>query len=489
MNQNYSIVVFPFLKTYGATDLGNLTFRSTQETDDLPEEQANSVKEIAQLLFLKDDLAIDNASYAIAPYIDINIPPDFISHLANIQAVVTYVYSTPHDTLGDPFLTSEHSSMVIFSPSRVFPSLVRPDFNVTPTEDRDELSLDSAGYASGYSGLYNFQHHFWVVPGSHLYGPTPHLTLNISQDLYNDILRFSGHHHHRLLLELLKKPENAFSTRVFTALRWHNNANLEANDDSASLVNLAIAFESLLGLPENNKTDLLVDAIALILGRIPRLNVWAKQFYAARSAIVHEGSTHQLNFVASTTKKTSEGEIYQSLLSYGRQVFRLCLGTLLFGSNLAVSAGLEEKFVTNHERFQTVCRILNDDNNDPCERLSQVQPIVKTINRYRYLQESNLKIQTLIGATCLAAKALMDCDNTLSHEIHEKLSVLVSTDRTQDHLDELKAIQELEEAFKTNVHGVESQYATTIREIVDIVWGYVFTYYYWMRNQHPEESE
>ena len=50
MNQNYSIVVFPFLKTYGAVDLGNLTFRSTQETDDLSEEQANSVKEIAQLL-------------------------------------------------------------------------------------------------------------------------------------------------------------------------------------------------------------------------------------------------------------------------------------------------------------------------------------------------------------------------------------------------------------------------------------------------------
>ena len=378
--------------------------------------------------------------------------------------------------------------MVIFSPGRVIPSLVRPDFNVTPTEARDELSLDDLGYASGYSGSYNFQHHFWVVPGSRLYGPQPHLTLNISQNLSNDISRFSRHRHHKLLLELLKRPEDAFSVRVFTALRWHNNANLEANDDSVSLVNLAIAFESLLGLPENSKTDLLVDAIALILGRISRLNIWAKQFYAARSAIVHEGSTHQLNFVASTTQRTSDGEIYQSLLSYGRQVFRLCLGTLLFGSNLAVSAGLEEKFVTNHERFQTICRILNDDNIDPCGRLSQVQPIVKIISRYRFLQESNLKIQTLIGATRLAAKALMDCDNTLSHEIYEKLSVLVSTDRTQDHLDELDAIQELEETFRANVHGGESQYAMTIREIVDIVWGYAFTYYYWMRDQNLEES-
>ena len=60
------------------------------------------------------------------------------------------------------------------------------------------------------------------------------------------------------------------------------------NPDRA-LLNLAVAFEALLRLPDSSKTERLVDAITLLLGRTERLDDWAQQFYAARSRVAHEG--------------------------------------------------------------------------------------------------------------------------------------------------------------------------------------------------------
>jgi hypothetical protein len=59
---------------------------------------------------------------------------------------------------------------------------------------------------------------------------------------------------------------------------------------------LAVAFETLLRLPEFSKTDRLVDAISLLLGRTERLDEWAEQFYAARSQVVHEGEVRDEYF-------------------------------------------------------------------------------------------------------------------------------------------------------------------------------------------------
>jgi len=36
-------------------------------------------------------------------------------------------------------------------------------------------------FAPGYDGMLNFMEHFWVVKGSRVYPPVPHITLNISK--------------------------------------------------------------------------------------------------------------------------------------------------------------------------------------------------------------------------------------------------------------------------------------------------------------------
>lgn len=61
--------------------------------------------------------------------------------------------------------------------------------------------------------------------------------------------------------------------RVLTALDWYNRANSMADDDNAAILELAVAFESLLALPSNFKKDRFKDAISLLLGRVPRLDI------------------------------------------------------------------------------------------------------------------------------------------------------------------------------------------------------------------------
>jgi hypothetical protein len=469
-----------------------VTFRSTEDTEHVAPTEAARVKEIASMLFLKDGFRIHSASYAIIPYVDLNNPGIHLSDLANIQAIVAYLYASPHDVFGHPFLSSEHATMAILSPGRISIYLVRPTFHVEATELAAELTPDSRSEVEGYTGLYNFRHHFWVTKGSRLYGPKPDMTLNISQDLSDDLERAShGRPDYRLLLGLLRKPKTAMSSRVFTALRWFNAANDEANDDLTAIINLAVAFESLLSLPADEKTDRLIDAIALLLGRIPRIDVWARQFYDTRSRIVHEGLAEHLHFIAVDRRglqKKTDGPMYRSLLSFGRQIFQLCLGTVLVGADLAEKAGLEEKLVTNQERFVQICKILSDEAIGACEQLKQVAPIVAAVERYRFVSESGLKIDTMIGSIRLIAKALLGCECGLTEELKNHLEAFIASKRTNDHFNELDALRVLDESFPDGPCTLETPYIQTVRELVKVVWGYVFIHYYWLKERQPSKD-
>jgi len=486
--EKYSFAVFPFLKTSDAVSIGDITFRSTEDTEHLAAGQAVCVKEIAGMLFLQDNLRLRSATYAIIPYVDLNDPGVDLQLLANIQAVVAYLYASPHSIFGDLFLSSEHATMAILSPSRVPIDVVRPDFHVEATEPPADLMPDSRGEVKGYAGLYNFRHYFWVAKGSRLYGPKPHMTLNISQDLSADLTRAAdARADYRLLQKLLRKPKTTVSSRIFTAIRWFNAANDKSNDDSTAIINLAIAFESLLSLPADEKTDRLIDTIALLLGRISRLDIWARQFYDTRSRIVHEGRAEQLHFVATDSRKISDGPLYRSLLSYGRQIFQLCLGALLVGADLAEQAGLEEKLVTNQERFVQICKILSDETIGACERLKHVAPTVAAVERYRFVSESGIRLDAMIGSIRLAAKALLACESGLAQELKERLECFVASKRTNDHLNELEALCALDHSLPDEPSTPGMSHIQTVRELVKVVWGYVFMHYYWLKERQPAE--
>jgi hypothetical protein len=290
-----------------------------------------------------------------------------------------------------------------------------------------------------------------------------------------------------LLSELLCKPDTQTSSRIFTAIRWFNSANNEANDDAAAIVNLSIAFEALLCLPTDEKTSRLTDAISLLLGRKPRLDIWAQQFYDARSKIVHEGRTQQLRFIATDSRKISEGPLYQSLLSYGRQVFQLCLGTLLVGAELAEEAGLEDTLVTNQERFQKICDVLLDEATLVGERLKYIAPLVSAAQQYRFVPESNLQPKTMIGAVRLAAKVLLEQNEAISQELKEHLERLTTAKRTDDHFQELDALQALDSILRNKPMLAETASNQVIRELVEVVWGYLFMHYFWLKEHQADK--
>lgn len=486
--QNYSYAVFPYLKTSNAVSIGQLTFSSTCITNEL--KHTDYVNDIARMLFLQDNLRIKSATYAPIPFIDMNHPEPEIEQLKNIQAVVAYCYASPRHEFGDVFLSPEHASMAVFSPGRVFKSLVYPSLHVEEIQNLPKMVADKRGEIDGYAGLYNFKHHFWVTKGSRLYGPKPHLTLNISQDLSLDIARAEKSRcDYRLLFELLRKSATKTSKKVFTALQWFNTANSEANDSAAAIVDLSIAFEALMNLPSDQKSERLTDAISLLLGRIMRLNIWAMQFYDARSQIVHEGNSQQLNFIATDSTKNSKGQQYQSLLSYGRQIFQLCLGTLLTGAELAEKSGLEEKFITNEERFQEICRILDNSGIGICERLESIFPIVEAINQYRYIPESNLKLETMIGATRLAAKTLLKKNEEISNELQDHLSKLINTKRTIDHFKELDVLRILESDFQKKTLYSDNIYTQSVKKLIESVWQYTFMHYFWIKKHLLDDTK
>ena len=486
-----TFIVFPFLKTSGPVSIGGITFRSTDDVGQLTKEEAEHVGKIARMLFLQDDLRIKSATYAIVPYIDLERETQDLEKLANLQAIVAYCYAEPHAIFGNPFLSAEHASLVLFNPQSVSIFLVRPDHHVVLIGGVDSYPKpDDRHEVSGYFGLYNFRDHFWVSNGSRVYGPRRHMTLNISQDLENDLRQSpSMRPDYELLPRLLTTSATATSERILTAVKWFNAANSGGNNDSSAIVNLAIAFETLLSLPQTEKkTERLTDAISLILGRVPRLDIWARQFYQTRSEIVHEGKARQLRFVASTSKREKNGYLYQSLLSYGRGIFRLCVATLLAGAQLAEKAGLENKLVTNQERFEYICRILGNTSATVADRLLECVNIIAAIEQYRFVWESDLQIKTMLATLRRMAESLTESDSTISLDLKGQLTrfaALKSTDDNYEELDVLRELQDVLPGMDDRANLDESQQAGL--HLFEIVWQYTFRLYYWIkqRGNHP----
>jgi hypothetical protein len=99
-DSDFGIAVFPFLKTRSPVTLGGLVFQATDNFADLTSQQSEAVSEIANLLFLNDDVRVRSASFAIVRNIDIHEPssPNLVL-LQRIQNVVSYFYNSLHSNL------------------------------------------------------------------------------------------------------------------------------------------------------------------------------------------------------------------------------------------------------------------------------------------------------------------------------------------------------------------------------------------------------
>ena len=147
-----AVAVFPFLKTRDPITVGNFTFRSTDDTTGLDAEDAAHVREIADMLYLQDDLRIRSATYTMLPAVDLDKTESAVTELERIQAIVAFCYSHPHPTFGKPFFAFEQASLAIFSPEPVAIFMVRPEHHGTAAGREAELKQDEWHRVAGYYG-------------------------------------------------------------------------------------------------------------------------------------------------------------------------------------------------------------------------------------------------------------------------------------------------------------------------------------------------
>jgi hypothetical protein len=484
---DFAVAIFPFLKTSAPVRIGGYIFRSTTDVEGLPPHQAKAIGELSQMLFAQNDLRVKSASYAILPALEVHSGDRRLVELAHLRDVVAYFYAAPHDIFENVFLSPEEISLVLFTPSRVSVFLTRPEHHTESIAPVSGPEPDPGHYVPGYNGLYNFRHSFWVEPGSRLYGPKPHMTLNISQDLYSDLKHWmAGLPHHHLLLDLLEKPASRTSNRIFSALFWFNAANEAGLNYSQALLNLAIAFETLLRLPESSKTDRLVDAISLLLGRTERLDEWAQQFYTARSQVAHEGAMRDRYFYVSGNQRRQVSDVSGSLMLFGRQIFQLCVGTLLAGIDLAERADLREKFVGNNERYKQICQLLEDKAGTASARLLSVAPIIRALERYRFVA-SGIDPGPQLAAVRLAANALAECNQTLPDDLVEIVAKCAASKRADGEFQQLAIIESANAVFEKELSLLTPE-ARTVRDIVHLVWMSLFQRYFWLKNRESESK-
>jgi len=479
---SFSIAVFPYLKTSGAVRIGSYLFRSTEDRTGLPEDQACAVGEIADMLFVKDDYRVLSASYAIVPHVDQSWPGEELERLIELQAVVAYLYSQPHEVFDSLLLTPEDCLLHLFTPGAVSEFLVRPGHHTVDTNpDAMKVASDSGHFLPGYNGLFNLRRAFWAAAGSRIYPAFPQVTLNISQDLATNL--GLGHDDPRWDFSparLLSHPADAVAKRVFTALYWYNFANEQMAGPDRTLLNLATAFEALLQLPEDAKSERLVDAISLLLGRTTRVDSWARQFYRARSAVAHEGSARDLHFHHSDLggKPGKLDGRAAPLMFYGRQIFQLCVATILTGSALARRADLQEKLITNGERLTAICAALARTEGSPGERLASIGRDVAALQRYRYLDSGPIPIASHVGAVRAASGALLQTDAELSSEVRSAAQACAVPAAKQNELDQLDAIRVFHDRAKTVDAGAAGPELRLVLQLVDYAWMSVFMRYY-----------
>lgn len=411
----HTFAFFPYLKTSGPVLYRSLTIRRSDDSTDLPPDAVRHLETLRAMFFLRDHLRIQNVSYAFHTSSEDFSASEFTQQLLEFQALARFIYSMPHPTFGDPFLRYEHASLYLFQPKQVLKSLLVNDHNVEVLPEAQGLEFDSRSEIEGYEGRLNNQSYFWVTRGSRIFPPAVSLWLNISQDLSTDFnYRLSGSRLYGPVVGYFaaRKESDNLSERILTALTWYNRSIGIDTDESVALVNLAIAFESLLDLEAGEKvTERFKEAVSLLVGDVPRLDSWLTQFYEARCQIVHKGRSANLMFVATdNVKKPFERpELeYRSLVSYGRQIFQVCVATMLTGSQIAERLKLASLLVTNQQRLERICQTLSKGDGSPTDRIAAASQDVHDVETYRFVAEKGLKAEQLIGTAKLMIQQYLD---------------------------------------------------------------------------------
>ena len=487
---------FPYLKTREPISYQGITIRSNDDLTDLPKDAFPHFEKLQAMFYLRDHLKIKHISYAFYAFDDDRNVSKFAETLSEFQTLICYFYSSSHPSSGDPFLHYEHSSLYIFRPEEISESLLRnhPEVVEEMPEIRS-LKLNDRNEVNGYEGVLNNKSYFWVTEGSRIFPPTAHLSLNLAQDLsseFNHLFPLSDSYSSLLNYFAARSEKDSLGERILTALTWHNRSVRIDIDESEALVNLAIAFESLLDLERDKSlTARFKEAIGLLVGDVSRLDSWITQFYEARSSIVHKGRSPKLMFVPVDKPEKDNGKSeleYRTLVSYGRQIFVICVTTILTGAQLAKKLNLSSLLITNRERYERIYSLLREKDKNSTECILTTKQDVLEIEKYRFVPENGLKIDLLIGASKLMIKRYIESNPSIDVELAIQLQALVSTD-SSDHYAALSLINKINDSMKHRQDfesDVQSNLHSIVATLLESIWSYSFMYFYYLEDKRAK---
>jgi hypothetical protein len=208
-----------------------------------------------------------------------------------------------------------------------------------------------------------------------------------------------------------------------------------------------------------------------------------RQFYDARNDVAHEGITRRLYFSPTEQKNLQDSLQYNSLLAYGRQIFQLCVGAVLFGAHLGARARLQDKLKTNQERFEFICKTFDDENLALADRFAAIEETVALISEFRFVREPGLLIAPMIGAVQRAAKSLLLCSSDPLDPVFEQaLKKLGEAKPSRDFYEVLDALQAVTAVKMLEAADPRSPRAIT-RRLAAVVWDYTFMHYFWLKER------
>jgi hypothetical protein len=490
----YWVAIFPYLKTSVDVQYKNIRIISSSDTSRVPTEIVAYVTELCSIFYLRHDVQIKKVSFAYRITEDeVQSPTSFINDLDEFQTLIRYIYSSPHPTSGNPFLNFEHSSYFLFRPKQVSKYLLFSEHNTIIHADINTYSIDEFGNIQGFEGLLNNRSPFWITRKDKITSQTAHIWLNISQDISLDFNRNSPLYQPVIAFFSYKTDNEDLRSRVITAINWFNRSLLTNIDDDVALVNLAIAFESLLGLEQGNKvTERFKETVCTLLGGFPRLDSWLSQFYHARSEIVHDGKSQRLSFLPvdkSDIKVTNKPE-YQPLISYGRQIFQACTTSILTGSMLAEHMSLPSRLVTNQQRIKTITEKLSSKTTPAHDAILSVEKEIIEIESYRFVPESGLKVDELLFVGIVLSKKYTEISSVIEFdEINKKLKEF-SNMQVKNHLETLSCLYEVTELMKKLPGRIyfDNKVLYLTKSLLECIWHYLFMYYFNLKrnNEQPE---
>lgn len=486
--------ILPYLKTSDPVKIRGIIFRSNSDITSLSKTDQQHLSDIFDMFYLKNDWRIAQMSYAVMELEDLDFMDDKSDRsLEDIHNILAYLYCSPHPSLLDPFLSTEHANLYTFLPEMIFSSLVEPPgFPSTDISAKKRISPDDPlSEIPGYRVWLNGTYAFAVIVGNRIYPSSNHFWLNKSQDLAGDLVPGNLASLNDPLGSLITgvRPLGSIEERLFTALRWYNKSNSILADNDSALLHLAVAFESLLALEQGpNVTQRFKESVQLLSGAVPKLDSWVEQFYKARSSIVHEGSSAESAFIARYDGKRSPTK-YRSLVSYGRTIFRICLRAVLSGAGAASEIGLASLLTTNQERFEKVCFILSKPGIDSLDALLSLQKDITEIEQFRFVEEPGLRIDTAIAALRFASAHLVKIKPSMPKNILQLYAELVDTTSSPDNFMELDILQRIKGNIPDQLPFSNPQPFDVVSlafSLTRSVHSYTFSYYYRLKRERSE---